>query len=294
MRALGLCVLAACASGPTAPPAVAWMDRFDDATSLAALSIPGTHDSGAHEEPYPGLAKTQDLSIAEQLDAGVRFFDVRCRHYQDAFLIYHGGVDQEQTFEDVLAAFATFLAAHPREVVIASVKEESVPDSNTRTFEATFRDYVARGLAPWRLAGDVPMLGAARGQLVLLRRFTATGDPLGLDASVWPDNTSFTIDGPPRLRVQDAYVVTSNDAKWAASEALLAEAAAAPPGDTTLYLDFTSGYQEVMGLPNITLVSDDLDARLDAKLAGLVAHLGVLIMDHVTRARVAAVIATNP
>ena len=67
-----------------------WMADLDDTRMVAELTIPGTHDSGARFDLAQGLAKCQDLTIADQLAAGVRFFDLRCRHVQDQFLIYHG------------------------------------------------------------------------------------------------------------------------------------------------------------------------------------------------------------
>ncbi len=290
---IAIVVLTAC-GGSTEDPA--WMARFDDNRSLTALSIPGTHDSGAHEEPYPGLAKCQDLTIAQQLAAGVRYFDLRCRHFNDTFLIYHGAIDQEQTFDDVLATLYAFLDAHPSETIIASVKEEAVSSGTTRSFEATFADYQSRSPEHWLLGASIPRLGDARGKLVLLRRFAATAAPLGIDATVWADSATFTIeDADARLRVQDEYVVASNDAKWAAIDALLTEART-DTSPATLFLDYTSGYQTMNALPNITSVSDDINVRLDASLAAIVgpAHLGILVMDHVTAARVRAVIATNP
>src|SRR5688500_16988143 len=57
-----------------------WMGSLPDATNVAQLSIPGTHDSGARTEPVGGTAKCQNLSIADQLTAGVRYLDIRCRH----------------------------------------------------------------------------------------------------------------------------------------------------------------------------------------------------------------------
>ncbi len=129
-------VLAAC-SGPDSSE-TDWMADLADATGVAELSIPGTHDSGALLEPYPGLAQAQHLAIADQLVAGVRYFDIRCRHFDDAFLIYHGAVDQEQTFDDVLATMTKFLAEHPGEALIVSIQEESNPYGDTRSFEATF------------------------------------------------------------------------------------------------------------------------------------------------------------
>lgn len=278
-----LLALAACTSDSEEP---GWMAKQPDATSLAALSIPGTHDSAAMFEPQAGLAKTQDLTIAEQLAAGVRFLDLRCRHVSDGFLLYHGAIDQNQTFEELLATLDAFLVAHPTETVIASIKEEATPSGNTRPFDATLAGYLTDR---WLTGPTLPTLGDARGKVVLLRRFSSSTS-LGIDATAWPDNTTFSI--ASTLRVQDAYVVTDNAAKWSAITALLAEARTAT--GTTLFLDFTSGYQTMAALPNITVVADDINARLDAYLAeNPDDHLGVLVMDHVTEARVRAIAARN-
>jgi 1-phosphatidylinositol phosphodiesterase len=271
------------------------MANVDDARGLAELSIPGTHDSGANFEPYAGLAKTQELTIAEQLAAGVRYFDVRCRHVEDQFLIYHGAIDQNQSFDDVLASMFAFLDDHPSETLIVSIKEEAMSDHTTRSFEDTFAAYVARAPERWDLAPAVPRLGDARGKLVLLRRFSATAVPLGIDAAPWADSATFSIaNGDASLRVQDEYMVTDNDAKWTAITGLVDEARTADPA--TLFLDYTSGFQTISALPNITVVSTDIDARLDHLLAdpgNAHAHLGVLVMDFVTASRARAIIATN-
>ena len=284
------------------------MASLGDDRLLSELSIPGTHDSGAYYEPFTGVAKCQALSIADQLAAGVRYFDLRCRNVGDQFLIYHGGrvehivlqpiggVDQNQTYDELLATMYAFLDAHPTETVIASVKEEATPANPTLPFDARFAAYLAKDPARWYTATTIPRLGDARGRLVLLRRFPTTSPPLGIDASQWADNTTFTVTNTASLRIEDAYVVTDNNAKWSAVTSLLAEARTpADPG--TLFLTYTSGYQLMMGLPNIPSVADDLDARIDAVLAdpaNAQAHLGVLVMDFVTAARAKAIAATNP
>jgi 1-phosphatidylinositol phosphodiesterase len=271
-----------------------WMADLADARGVAELSIPGTHDSGALHEPYAGVAQAQQLAIADQLVAGVRYLDLRCRHYQDAFLIYHGPVDEDQTFDDVLATMATFLDEHPGETLIVSVKEEAAPQGTTRSFEATFAAYVAQAPDRWYLGDTLPRLGDVRGRLVLLRRFAASAAPLGIDGSAWADDTTFSLTTAASLRIEDNYIVTDNAAKWTAITALLAEARS---GDAaTLFLDYTSGYQTIDGLPSIPSVADDIDMRLDSFLAdpdNRRARLGVLAMDFVTAARARAIIVTN-
>lgn len=287
-------LLAAACGGSDASVGADWMADVADTRGLAELSIPGTHDSGALHEPTAGLARCQDLTIADQLAAGVRYFDVRCRHVDDAFEIYHGAIGQNQTYDEVLATMSAFLDAHPGEALIVSIKEEAAPSGTTRPFDATFASYVARAADRWYLAPSLPRLGDVRGKLVLLRRFPTASTSLGIDGTMWPDNTTFSITNDAQLRIQDAFMVSDNALKWAAITSLFAEARAGSP--STLFLDYTSGYQTISGLPNVPSVADDINPRLDAFLADPAnrpARLGILAMDFVTVAHARAIIATN-
>jgi 1-phosphatidylinositol phosphodiesterase len=288
-------LVSACTSDAAPAPDPGWMAKLADGAPLASLSIPGTHETLALFEPFPGTAKCQDLALADQLAAGVRYLDVRCRHLSDAFAIYHGPIDEQLTFDDVLATVTGFLDAHPSETVVMSVKEESDPAQNTQTFEQTFASYVAKAPSRWYLGGDVPVLGDVRGKIVLLRRFAATASPLGLDGSAWADDTTFSLGGAgaASLRVQDAYIVTSDDTKWSAIKSLLDEA---ETPSATLYLDYTSGYQAPNILPDIPSVSDVINPELDAYLADSAhqaAHLGVIANDFITPERAARIAHTN-
>jgi 1-phosphatidylinositol phosphodiesterase len=131
---------------------------------------------------------------------------------------------------------------------------------------------------------------------VLLRRFPASAAPLGIDGSIWADNTTFSIHNAASLRIEDAYIVGAGDdaAKWTAITELLGEARGGDPA--TLFVGYTSGYQTIDGLPNVPSVADDINPRLDGWLADPAnrrAHLGVLAMDFATAARAGAIIATN-
>ncbi len=274
--------------------ASSWMGALPDSDSLTALTIPGTHESCARHEPVPGTAQCQTLSLAEQLAAGVRYFDVRCRHFNDTFQIHHGPIFQQMTFDEVLAATGAFMKAHPTETILMSVKEEYTASGNTRTFEQTFDAYVKKAPSSWSLGTAVPALSDARGKIVLVRRFAATG-PKGIDATKWADKATFTVDGPPRLRVQDEYEVSDNAAKWTAITALFGEALR---GDAaTLYLDYTSGYAPLLlGVPSIGDVSNSINPKLQAYFSDP-AHgkgrYGVLAMDFVDATRAGLVLKKN-
>ncbi|MEU8837984.1 phosphatidylinositol-specific phospholipase C [Streptomyces roseus] len=144
-----------------------WMAGLGDATALQRMTIPGTHDSGATKG---GLyVACQNTSIAQQLDSGIRFLDVRCRVTGGSFAIHHAAFFQDLMFGDVLVACRNFLAAHPSETVLMRLKQEYSTDSDA-TFRAVFDDYLDnRGWRPlFRIADSLPTLGQARGKVVLL------------------------------------------------------------------------------------------------------------------------------
>lgn len=240
-----------------------WMSGLQDNISISKISIPGTHDSGARIDApvVSGTAKTQDLSIAEQLNAGVRFLDIRCRHIDNAFTIHHGAIYQNLNFDDVLNACYAFLNSHPSETIIMSVKEEYDASNTTRSFEQTFDSYVQKNPSKWDLGANIPTLGAVRGKIKLLRRFSS-GTTKGINASPWADNTTFDINNSGvQLKVQDYYKVTNNDDKWNGISSLLNEA----KNDTNgkLFVNFTSGYKPgIFGIPSIPTVSNNINPRL--------------------------------
>ncbi|RYD70440.1 MAG: phosphatidylinositol-specific phospholipase C domain-containing protein, partial [Verrucomicrobiaceae bacterium] len=259
-----------------------WMSTLDGNLPISQFSIPGTHDSGARVEPFPGTAKCQNLTIADQLNAGVRFLDIRCRHLDNSFTIHHGSVYQNINFDDVLNATIGFLNSNPNETVIMSVKEEHTPSGNSRSFEATFDWYVAKNPTKWQLGSSLPTLSQARGKIVLFRRFGASATPKGIDASNWPDNTTFSTGGT--LRVQDRYNVSNNDTKWSQILAILNEARYGGPN--TLYVNFASGVQSIFGIPNITNVSNNINPRLTTYFtANNSGRFGVVLMDFADAAR---------
>ncbi|GAA1367792.1 phosphatidylinositol-specific phospholipase C [Streptomyces beijiangensis] len=171
-------VAAASAAGLLAHPGMAraadrtlgvqdWMSSHSDGTPLQTLTIPGTHDSGAR---FGGLwVECQDLVVADQLGAGIRFLDVRCRITGDAFAIHHAAFYQNLMFGDVLVACRDFLAAHPTETVLMRVKQEYSEESDA-AFRRVFDLYLDQ--KGWRslfhIDSTLPSLGQARGKVVLL------------------------------------------------------------------------------------------------------------------------------
>lgn len=244
-----------------------WMSFIPDTTSIAQISIPGTHDSGARFEPVSGTAKCQNLTIADQLTAGVRFLDVRCRHFNNSFTIHHDLVYQNLNFSDVLKACIDFLDANPSETVIMSVKEEYTPSGNTRSFEETFDAYVKENASKWDLGTDISRLSSIRGKIKLLRRFS-TANAKGIDATAWKDNATFEINNKAaNLKIQDEYKVSKVEAKWASVNSLLN--AAHDDTSNRLYINFGSGFKSlIFGIPDIIAVNNYINPKITTFFSG--------------------------
>ena len=237
-----------------------WMAGAGDSTALARLTIPGTHDSGAR---FGGLwAECQNTTIADQLNSGIRFLDVRCRITGDSFAIHHGAFYQNLMFGDVLIACRDFLAAHPSETVLMRVKQEYSQESDA-AFRRIFDIYLDnKGWRPLFCIGDgLPTLGEARGKVVLI------GDNGGLPGLRWGDGNFFDI--------QDDWNAAPN-AKYPKIEAHFRKAAQQPG---KLYINFVSTSAYLPPRWN----SDNLNPRVHTFVNGAEASgwkgLGIVPLD---------------
>lgn len=174
-----------------------WMSKLPDSMRLSELSVIGTHDTMAF---YGGDAvQCQSMSLQNQLLSGIRFIDIRCKHVNDIFAIYHGIVSQNATFSDVLNTVCLFLKDFPSETVFMRVKEEDTPSGNTRTFSETFEKayWEPYGQYFWQPGTDTnPSLSELRGKIVVMQAFDESGKTFGL---LW---NSFNI--------QDDYKLNTN------------------------------------------------------------------------------------
>ena len=115
---------------PTDPdkPQVAatnWMTLLDDNTKVALLTIPGTHDAAT--STCSAMGKCQTLTIPQQLECGVRAFDLRPTMDDNSTLgnIYHSILDTGVSMGDAMEYFDSFLKTHPGEGIIVIMRYES-------------------------------------------------------------------------------------------------------------------------------------------------------------------------
>ena len=267
-----------------------WMSRLPDTLLLSRITIPGTHESCAlYDGVAPsGSAKCQDLSISDQLNIGVRFLDVRCRHYNDAFTIHHGPIFQNQDFDGVLNACFDFLAKHSTETIIMSVQEEWKAEGNTDTFEGAFYWYHNKNANGWYLGQSIPKLKTVRGKIVLLRSFSAQRYlPVGMPINDGQDNSPNSVCDSGNILQQAWYEVTDNNRKWGYVHNFLHQAVY--DSSNRMYMNFTSGYLPTYPLwsfgtciPDIHHVSDFINPIVDGYFSNCpTARYGIVIQNYI-------------
>ncbi|QSS60685.1 phosphatidylinositol phospholipase C [Histoplasma capsulatum] len=182
----------------------AWMREFTDETYLSALSIPGTHNSSAYHLAAPSV-RCQAVSSREQLENGIRFFDIRVQPRfpnepsKDKLLFVHGvfpiSFSGPKYLRDLVSEVESFLTENPSETLIMSVKRE-VPGKHTdEQLSRILRDHYAYDGSKWYTEPRVPL------------KKECGGLGWGIDAEDLPDNTPYSVCPSGDLCIQDFYRV---------------------------------------------------------------------------------------
>jgi 1-phosphatidylinositol phosphodiesterase len=269
-----------------------WMRTLPDSRSLAALSIPGTHETmsiwgGSSTQTQENFDDTTG-TLRRQLDAGIRAIDIRGKiNSGNSLAIYHGAVSQRKTFADVLDTLRTFLATNPGETVLLRLKQECTGELGSCTdaagqkpFPDIFDAYAAR-YAPlfWapsvnrNSAAAMPTLGEVRGKIVLLVLNGARGGrytDYGLSQFAdWKDGSS--------TYVQDNYSVSpfgGIEVKAGQVRSFLDSTNAGDP--TTMYVNFASGAS--LFVPPQS-VAEKVNPNLLGYLSDRIQRTGVVMLD---------------
>lgn len=280
-----------------------WMGDVDGSRPLSTLNIPGTHDS-ATQYIFPAyFLQDQDSSITRQLENGCRYLDVRveldktgkklmmvhafgkCRKLAAAF-------SDQLRYDDVADAALAFLDAHPTETVIFCVKPENGND-DLETVRALIEKRVGAEAERWYVDNHIPTLEAARGKIVLCRRYVRG---LGLDFD-WVDQGDETvladpteihsINGVQLLSVQDRYHYAVED-KWNAVRYTLENSEA---GKDCFSLNFLSTAQGK--LPHPRRFAGEMNALFADYALEKGRSYGVILFDFATPELARQVIESN-
>ena len=212
-------------------PRSSWMKDISDDTVIQDLDIVGSHDSLALYGIGDLAGQCQSLPIGEQLELGVRLFDIRLKASGSSLQAYHGIVDEKQMFHETISVLHSFLTSHPSEALFISIKNEDSKDKDV----VRFNQLVDQQIDPsyWYLDAAMPTtLGQIRGKMVLLSRYAEASR--GVDwHNGWLDNESFSLGDS--FYVQDQYALDSIEKKKEAIAACYARA-------ETFKVNYFSGY----------------------------------------------------
>ncbi len=152
-----------------------WMSALSDGLKLTQINMPGTHDSTACYATFSLISKTQSLTVAGQLNAGVRFFDFRFSLVNGVFKAMHGIARCKKgrclfaanlTADDVVADCVEFVKSNPSETVLFMLRDTT---GSKDFFSEFYSRYIQTNPQLWYLENRIPLLGEVRGKIVLLR-----------------------------------------------------------------------------------------------------------------------------
>ena len=249
-----------------------WMQRLPDDTFVAKVSIPGSHDSATgdgFDEYSAGLgeafAQTQELSIDEQWNLGIRAFDLRPASYDGYLHIHHGIVATARRFDDVLFQLRDSLKAHPTEFVVIHLLHESDGDQNNNYNQQLTNLLRSDGLKDYLVNFKRDLrVSDVRGKILILSRNKYATTPIGgffenwTGSADWGSMTNVKIVAPNNVKtpcyVQDfssTYADGALQIKMNAIKQLLKYSMTYKNDKATSvvwFMNFASAYSKVLSL----------------------------------------------
>ncbi|PSR71198.1 hypothetical protein EW026_g5122 [Hermanssonia centrifuga] len=141
-----------------------------------------------------------DTPLAVQLKSGIRVLDIRLAVRDSRLIAYHGIYPQKASFQEILSVIHAFLTADQtrKETVVMSIKQEDFTTVPGDVFSKLVLKEITDGPGGkdmWFLDNRIPLLGEARGKVVMFSRFGGDGDGwpgglegIGIHPTTWPDS----------------------------------------------------------------------------------------------------------
>ena len=174
-----------------ATPPSDWLSMIKDDTKVCKLSIPGTHDTMTGMGFYLPVIKnvsnmtaiSQLCTFDEQMEGGIRFFDLRPVVGIDTLAkdpaerqilrLAHGFTEVNVTFEESLDWMQEFLAEHPTEFFIIKIQADNGMESQ-QNWTSLLHKLLSKSkydnlfIKSWR--PDITV-GEMRGKVLILSRY---------------------------------------------------------------------------------------------------------------------------
>lgn len=177
----------------------AWMSCIPQNVFYTMLSVPGSHDAATSSvKLFTSSSKTQNKTIAEQLELGVRALDLR-PSATDNLEIKHSSFGTGVTLAQAIESMRSYLEKNPTEFIYAMIHlEGSTNESKTKNWSnkvyALVKAAVDGGYALEALSKDAK-LADYKGKIIFIYRDDLTGDNQIYNAAkvAWNDNIARTV-----------------------------------------------------------------------------------------------------
>ncbi|CAI9736077.1 1-phosphatidylinositol phosphodiesterase-like [Octopus vulgaris] len=205
------------------------------------------------------IVECQRWELYQQLLGGIRFLDIRCRHFENGLPIHHGMKYQHANLHMVLSDTLRFLTEYPRETIFMRIKEEYEPAENNRSFEETLKVYIQQYIKDGRISSSfssIPILGNIRGKIVILKDFPGSAYGLNYEAGLFSIEDHYDV---PTL------LESHIGEKWQHVKRQL-DTSGEDKGSSVIYVTFTSGTSDSYGLAHPNAVAGRINGRLEEYL----------------------------
>ncbi len=262
-------------------PAIAddWMGRIADDTYISQLSIPGAHDAGTGHGVNNAylvvsgetFARTQDKTLTEMWNCGVRAFDLRPTVEDNRLRIYHGIISTNLYLDDAFSTLCTLLDQHPTEAAIVLIRHETDADDNSSEWNGMMKTLLASEPVKSHVANFTPLakMKDLRGKMLVLSRDEYASTPTGGFIRNWSHSTSLDDQkkglivgkgSQATCYIQDFYECTADGAKETKRQSVLNLMRFTTEGNSSSRIwaiNHTSGYSLTESIFGITASSSD-------------------------------------
>ena len=178
-----------------------WMSDVGDKTYVSQLSIPGVHDAGTghgfttlYGVIGERFARTQDKTLTQLWNSGIRAFDLRPAVDGSDLRICHGYVSTNLMFSTAISTLCNLLDQYPTETAIVIIRHESEGDSGSGNWDNLVKSKLSSSPASSHTINFSPMLkmGDVRGKLIVLSRNAYDTNPIGGFVYNWGESANFS------------------------------------------------------------------------------------------------------
>ena len=297
-----LCTLA---SGNSFAQNSSWMSGVGDNTYVSQLSIPGVHDAGTghgfttlYSIIGDQFARTQDKTLTQMWNSGIRAFDLRPAVDGNDLRICHGYVSTNLMFSTAISTLCGLLDQYPTETAIIVIRHESEGDSGSGNWNTLVKNRLSGSPANSHVINFNPKLkmGDVRGKLIVLCRNAYDSNPIGGFVYNWGESADFSQQQGGYIRgigtqgpvyIQDFYNVSASGApatKTASIQRLMQFSCTENKDAKIWVINHTSGYTKTfLGIVTSNGYRDNAQTQNQVAINYLNGHpgsAGIVVMDY--------------